>query len=266
MPFDFILCLPLGELGGLDRLVLFLKKDCDTTDSPCCQKNETSFRFRQKRKRMRITKLFLALVAVVASMTVANAQQVGDATYYSNRLHGRYTSDGSRYHRDSLTCAHKTYPLGTYLKVRNPRNGQEVVVKVTDRGPYRKGAIVDLSYAAAKEIGMIAAGVARVEVERIESPTDYLAAPEEETLQLPELRVRDAATGEYYTVSEWSRRNEEEKARAREAEAARQRARYTAKAQKEKRWRVLSDKMTAQNTLKATTSDGLFRRGATPKE
>lgn len=213
---------------------------------------------------MNTAKLIFLFVAMVAGMVTTRAQQVGDATYYSNRLHGRFTSDGSRYHRDSLTCAHKTYPLGTYLKVRNARNGQEVIVKVTDRGPYRRGAIVDLSYAAAKEIGMIAAGVVPVEVERVESPAGYLAASEGETLRLPELRVRDAATGEYYTVSEWARRNEEEKARAREAEAARQRARYTAKAQKEKRWRVLADKVTAQNALKGSASTGLFRRSAAP--
>ena len=210
-------------------------------------------------------------MTMVASVLAADAQQVGDATYYSNRLHGRYTSACSEddsyapTHDDPrLTCAHKTYPLGTYLKVRNARNGQEVIVKVTDRGPYRRGAIVDLSYAAAKEIGMIAAGVVPVEVERVESPAGYLAASEGETLRLPELRVRDAATGEYYTVSEWARRNEEEKARAREAEAARQRARYTAKAQKEKRWRVLADKVTAQNALKGSASTGLFRRSAAP--
>lgn len=211
---------------------------------------------------MNTAKLIFLFVAMVAGMVTARAQQVGDATYYSNRLHGRFTSDGSRYHRDSLTCAHKTFPLGTYLKVRNARNGQEVVVKVTDRGPYRRGAIVDLSYAAAKEIGMITAGVVPVEVERVDGPADYLAAPSREAFALPELRVRDAATGETCTVSEWVRRSEEQKARAREAEAARQRARYTAKAQKGKRWRVLGDKMTAQNAMKPADGTSLFRRSA----
>ena len=210
---------------------------------------------------MRINKLILALTAIVAFAHhgISLAQDVGDATYYSNRLHGRHTSDGSRYHRDSLTCAHKTYPLGSYLKVRNAENGQEVVVKVTDRGPYRPGAIVDLSYAAAKEIGMLRAGVVPVEVVQVDAPSSPLAAPDGSMLRLPELRVRDAATGQYYTVSEWNRRNEEEKARAREAEEARQRARYTAQAQKEKRWRVLNDQMTAKSALNAAATAELFR-------
>ncbi len=210
---------------------------------------------------MKITKLLTALTASAAFALFShlNAQNVGNATYYSNKLHGRHVSDGSRYHRDSLTCAHKSYPLGSYLKVRNARNGQEVVVKVTDRGPFRRGAVVDLSYAAAKEIGMLAAGIVPVEIEKVNSPADRLTAPDGGALRLPELRVFDAATGEYYTVSEWNRLNEEEKARAREAEEARQRARYTAKAQKEKRWRVLNDKMTAKGQLNTETASGLFR-------
>ena len=56
----------------------------------------------------------------------------GKASYYSNKLHGRRVSDGTRYNKDSMTCAHLTYPLGTYLKVRNPKNDKEVIVKVND--------------------------------------------------------------------------------------------------------------------------------------
>lgn len=86
------------------------------------------------------------------------------ASYYSNRLHGRRMSDGSRYHRDSLTCAHKRYPLGTMLKVTNLKNGKDVIVKVTDRCGSRR--IIDLSYAAAKQIGIVSSGVAMVRVEK----------------------------------------------------------------------------------------------------
>lgn len=73
-------------------------------------------------------------------------------------------SDGTRYHKDSLTCAHKRYPLGTMLKVTNVKNGKSVVVKVTDRCGSRR--VIDLSYAAAKQIGLIATGIAAVKVER----------------------------------------------------------------------------------------------------
>ncbi|MCH5181342.1 MAG: septal ring lytic transglycosylase RlpA family protein [Prevotellaceae bacterium] len=108
-----------------------------------------------------------ALLLAFAAYLPAGAQTKGKASYYSHKLHGRRTSDGSRYHRDSLTCAHRTYPFGTMLKVTNTTNGREVIVKVTDRGPYGHGRVIDLSYAAAKDLGMVASGVAQVEVEKV---------------------------------------------------------------------------------------------------
>lgn len=112
-----------------------------------------------------IALILLLLTTFLFPSLSVEAQQKGKASYYSNRLHGARMSDGSRYHRDSLTCANLRYPLGTLLKVTNLNNKQSVVVKVTDRGPHGRGRIIDLSYAAAKKIGMIAAGVAMVKVE-----------------------------------------------------------------------------------------------------
>lgn len=80
---------------------------------------------------------------------------------------GRQTASGERLHHDSLTCAHRTYPFGTMLKVTNPANDKVVYVRVTDRGPYVKGRIIDLSVRAARELGIIAQGIAPVIVERI---------------------------------------------------------------------------------------------------
>ena len=80
---------------------------------------------------------------------------IGKASYYSDKLHGRTMSNGRPYHRDSMTCAHLKFPFGTMLKVKNPINDKEVIVTVTDRGPYSKRYIVDLSRAAAKELGLI---------------------------------------------------------------------------------------------------------------
>lgn len=91
--------------------------------------------------------------------------QRGKATYYSKRATGSRTSSGARLHHDSLTCAHRTHSFGTKLKVTNPSNRKYTIVTVTDRGPYGKGKIVDLTYRAAQEIGIIAQGVAMVEVE-----------------------------------------------------------------------------------------------------
>lgn len=173
------------------------------------------------------------------------AQSVGNATYYSNRLHGRRTSDGSRYHRDSLTCAHKTLPLGTMLKVRNPKNGAEVVVKVTDRGPYRRGAIVDLSYAAAKKIGMLQSGVAKVEVEQYDKSNEIRIPYRANGEAGFDLQLVDPKTGMYYTLSDWNKRNGS--GRKMENKMQRSMALHSVKARHDSvpRWRVLRDRLTA---------------------
>ena len=73
-------------------------------------------------------------------------------------------SNGQKYHRDSMTCAHLHYPLGTWLKVRNITNGKEVVVRVTDRGPYSRKFVIDLSRAAARQLDIIHYGWRPVEI------------------------------------------------------------------------------------------------------
>lgn len=149
-----------------------------------------------------IITLFTALVSL--SFVPASAQtQTGIASYYGNQFHGRRTSSGEIYHRDSLTCAHRTLPFGTLLKVRNTKNGREVVVKVTDRGPFRRGGVVDLSMAAAKEIGMVSSGIVRVEVEQVKSRKASDGDVAESKFELPPLKFYDASTGEYHTMSEW---------------------------------------------------------------
>lgn len=113
--------------------------------------------------------MIFALTIAAASFLVfpVHAQtQKGKASFYSKRATGARTSSGERLHHDSLTCAHRTYPFGTLLKVTNERNGKWVVVRVTDRGPHSRGRIIDLSHAAADRIGIINQGVATVRVER----------------------------------------------------------------------------------------------------
>ena len=89
----------------------------------------------------------------LTSKTNAQGVQTGKASFYAKKFSGRKTASGERLHHDSLTCAHRTYPFGTLLKVTNPANGKSVIVRVTDRGPYVRGRIIDLSVRAAKEIG-----------------------------------------------------------------------------------------------------------------
>ena len=92
----------------------------------------------------------------------------GKASFYSKRATGARSASGERIHHDSLTCAHRTYPFGTRLKVTNLRNGKSIIVRVTDRGPHTRGRIIDLSYGAAQALGMLSQGIAMVEVERVE--------------------------------------------------------------------------------------------------
>ena len=119
--------------------------------------------FQHQGEMRRIVILLIALM--ISTFTSFNySQQTGKASYYAHRLQGRKMSNGIPYHRDSLTCAHRTLPFGTLLEVRNPKNNKRVVVKVTDRGPFIRSRIIDLSYAAAKELDIVHQGVARVEV------------------------------------------------------------------------------------------------------
>ena len=95
------------------------------------------------------------------------AQQSVKASYYHSKFEGRTTSSGSKYRADSFTCAHRTFPFGTRLKVENPDNNNFVIVIVTDRGPFIRGREIDLSYVAADQLGIIPKGVAQVTVTKL---------------------------------------------------------------------------------------------------
>jgi rare lipoprotein A len=91
--------------------------------------------------------------------------EVGWASWYGKDFHGRRTASGAVYDMYQLTAAHKTLPLGTAVMVTHLDNGKAVKVTINDRGPFVKGRIIDLSYAAAQALGMVEEGVARVRVE-----------------------------------------------------------------------------------------------------
>ena len=90
----------------------------------------------------------------------------GLATWYGRKFHGRTTANGETYNMYAMTAAHKTMPLPSYARVRNPANGREVVVRVNDRGPFHSDRVIDLSYTAALKLGVLG-GAASVEIERI---------------------------------------------------------------------------------------------------
>jgi rare lipoprotein A len=95
---------------------------------------------------------------------VSGFRQVGRASWYGGRFNGRRTASGERFNMNALTAAHKTLPLAAYVRVTNTANQKSVVVRINDRGPYVRGRVIDLSYAAGRELGLQHTGTARVEI------------------------------------------------------------------------------------------------------
>ena len=97
-----------------------------------------------------------------------NAYQIGVASYYGEKFHGRKTANGETFNMYKMTAAHRVLPLGTMIRVTHLTNGRTVVVKINDRGPFIEGRVLDLSFAAALELEMVAAGTAEVMIEIIQ--------------------------------------------------------------------------------------------------
>ncbi|MFD2068611.1 septal ring lytic transglycosylase RlpA family protein [Pontibacter silvestris] len=117
-----------------------------------------------------------ALTACFASCTSSEPAfgergytEEGKASYYSRKLQGHKMANGKPYRRGKLTAAHKTLPLGTKVKVTNLKTNKVVKVRITDRGPFIRGRVVDLSEAAAKRLNSIKAGVVPVRVQVIKA-------------------------------------------------------------------------------------------------
>ena len=135
------------------------------------------------------------LTTLSLSPCLAQKHQHGKASFYSKRATGARSASGQKIHHDSLVCAHRFFPFGTKLKVTNMSNGKSVVVKVIDRGPFGRGRIIDISWAAAKAIGMIAQGVASVKVERLDNPVPY--RPEDDKLPRIDFEMAESDFKDY---------------------------------------------------------------------
>jgi rare lipoprotein A len=99
----------------------------------------------------------------------------GMASWYGKQFHGRRTTSGERYDMFAMTAAHPTLPIPSYVRVTNLNNGKTVVVRVNDRGPFHRGRIMDLSYAAAHRLGFVGQGSAKVQLERVWPATESAA-------------------------------------------------------------------------------------------
>ncbi|MDX6765187.1 MAG: septal ring lytic transglycosylase RlpA family protein [Candidatus Methylacidiphilales bacterium] len=89
------------------------------------------------------------------------------ASWYGGRAHGGPTASGEKFNQYALTAAHKTLPFHSRVRVTNLANGKSVIVRINDRGPFIRGREIDISYAAAKKIGMLNQGVTRVKIEML---------------------------------------------------------------------------------------------------
>ncbi|MFN2443240.1 MAG: septal ring lytic transglycosylase RlpA family protein [Thermoanaerobaculia bacterium] len=149
-------------------------------------------------RRSLLLLLAIAFLAGCASSAPAPAPSdriVGLASWYGEEYAGRTTANGEIFNPSGLTAAHRTLPFGTVLDVTNPANGKSVRVRINDRGPFVGDRILDLSYGAALQIGMVEAGIARIEARiaavgrgDLDPPRPYVVkiAPPDETIRAPE--------------------------------------------------------------------------------
>ena len=106
-----------------------------------------------------------------------NYEAVGVASWYGTLFHARRTSSGEPYNMLAMTAAHKTLPLPTYVEVTNLKNQRKIIVKVNDRGPFESNRLIDLSYVAAKKLGMLGHGTTKVKIKAIDPYTYDLQQP-----------------------------------------------------------------------------------------
>ena len=111
-----------------------------------------------------IKQILFSLLVISLLSSCGYTTRKGLASYYADSYEGKTTANGETYRQGKITAAHKTLPFGTKVEVTNLSNNKSVVVRINDRGPYISGRIIDLTKAAAREIDMVGAGVAKVKI------------------------------------------------------------------------------------------------------
>jgi len=118
-------------------------------------------------KKTRLIIVGLVCVFVLAIYNCSQTRSAGYASWYGEDFKGKKTANGEVFDPSRLTAAHKTLPFGTRLRVTHLKNKKEVIVTINDRGPYKRGRIIDLSEAAARKLDMLDEGVAKVRIKKI---------------------------------------------------------------------------------------------------
>ena len=140
------------------------------------------------------------------------ATEKGEASWYGEPYNGRRTASGEIFDMEQLTAAHRTLPFQTWVEVTNLDNGKQVDVRITDRGPFVDGRIIDLSRGAAREIGLLRTGIAKVQLKVIDSPKRSVSVVDVPALDPPKLAT---PSGEFAVqVGAFSDRDRAEKLRA----------------------------------------------------
>ena len=165
---------------------------------------------------MPFTRHIIAVVAIWLGLGLTGAaiyaddwyREHGLASYYGKGFHGRKAADGERFSQNEMTAAHRRLPLGTKVMVENRDTGEQVEVKITDRGPYadKKRRIIDLSKAAADSVGLVEAGVAPVRVVVTEEAAQRQKNPEESLVyevQIGAFERQDEAQAVLAQVRDW---------------------------------------------------------------
>ncbi|MEA5139486.1 septal ring lytic transglycosylase RlpA family protein [Arcicella rigui] len=132
--------------------------------------------------------VFLLLTASITALTTPSNPTTkvihGKISYYASKFEGRRTSSGQRYRANRRTAAHRTFPFGTLLEVTNKANGSTTVVKVNDRGPHKRSRVLDVSYSAAKDLGLLRSGTALVSIKVLSLGDGLVKLDEEEEEEL----------------------------------------------------------------------------------
>jgi rare lipoprotein A len=123
-------------------------------------------------RKLYILSFLVILLAGCARLTWWGEEEVcpgasyyGVASWYGRDFHGRQTANGERYNMNAHTAAHRTWPFGTVVRITNLRNGKQTTVRINDRGPWVRGREIDLSYQAARDLGMLNTGLEKVMME-----------------------------------------------------------------------------------------------------